>query len=827
MMTITSYEISKVPSYNKYIYEKTETTKPFVKLTENIKGDIDAIETHLKNNAEFHERLHINDLLKLTIDLDKITDTNPTATLTSIFSDIKTFLKVEDADIKYTTNSSIPSGSHHVVIPKFYMKTEDQKILWEDFKKKFSYKKEIDTSIFGCEKWFRLPNQKKEGKAATEHIIQQGEIRDFVLKYIPDDCIEFKYVKEAPKIKEKKEKAPPKAATTKKTNKVIVSEDNTDDELESVDSQREEKTKEKCETITKIVNAILETDATYFDDYNKWTQLGFLIYNECTGDENGAELFIELSKKFQSDSGIKQSASKVAAQYHKTQDNRKKESKLFLPSLYLWLQEVAPDHELVTISKTIKLETGQLFAFEVRETKEYKTYRDIFEKTNFKLNHPLSYIEIDNKKNLLFSDRQKFSEKNRDIKDMPRFLVKTTGNKIPLPFSELWLDDCEKRKYNNIIFDPSRKNIKNEESYNTFCGFINEDDSVENIKEENSDFIKLMKWLFVEDKVFEYVKSWIAHIIQHPEVKTKVALILYSKTHGSGKNSVIDGIIAILGSLLCSVVESIEDITKNFNAHHCNKLFIYGDEINANAKKVADRLKQVITRPTQMLEKKNVDSMQVDDYTNWAFTTNNENCFKAEEGCRRLAMIRCREEKQNNLSTLSYAEIGDKIRIKQLFKFFKNYQQSSESIELYGKFNIGYDNVIPTEYKKEMLYENKPAYIQMFFKNTFYFVRKNIRSIDLYKESQKYAKLNYLTCNYTHQEMAKSGKYIIDKFAKRRNSGMKYVFPETQNELLQHLYEMDEKYYRYVFNLDDDYTPTFEPKQDETDYLGNEIIDNK
>jgi hypothetical protein len=30
-----------------------------------------------------------------------------------------------------------------------------------------------------------------------------------------------------------------------------------------------------------------------------------------------------------------------------------------------------------------------------------------------------------------------------------------------------------------------------------------------------------------------------------------------------------------------------------------NKLIIYGDEINANSKKVGDKLKQVITRPTQ------------------------------------------------------------------------------------------------------------------------------------------------------------------------------------------------------------------------------------
>ena len=63
-----------------------------------------------------------------------------------------------------------------------------------------------------------------------------------------------------------------------------------------------------------------------------------------------------------------------------------------------------------------------------------------------------------------------------------------------------------------------------------------------------------------------------------------------------------------------------------------NKLFIYGDEINANAKKV---------RPTQNLEKKVIDSIEIDDYSNYIFTTNNENCFKVEEGDRRLLMVKC------------------------------------------------------------------------------------------------------------------------------------------------------------------------------------------
>ena len=77
-------------------------------------------------------------------------------------------------------------------------------------------------------------------------------------------------------------------------------------------------------------------------------------------------------------------------------------------------------------------------------------------------------------------------------------------------------------------------------------------------------------------------------------------------------------------------VESIDDLTKNFNSHLCNKLFIHGDEICAKAKKVSDKLKEVITRTRQNLERKGKDVIEVTDTSNWLFMTNNFDAFKVE-----------------------------------------------------------------------------------------------------------------------------------------------------------------------------------------------------
>ena len=603
----------------------------------------------------------------------------------------------------------------------------------------------------------------------------------------------------------------------KKKQQKEEEEEGSDNESEgTADEDKLEQWKNKCCTIKTLVTAIRDEEPVYFDEYIKWAMLGYLIFNEVNGDITGATLFAELSQNFQSDSGDKHSESKVFAQYYKTQKDRKKESKLHIPSLYNWLKELNPEHELLLIQNDKMMSSGQLTAEEIRCSQSYKTYRTEFEKTHFKLNYPMRYVKEDydkkRGKSILFYSKLDYSELLRDKKDMPTYLVKGGIAPCPKKFCDLWFDDEHKRKFGKIVFDPM-PNEEDEEledpEYNSFGGFNNDDPNAVEIIETDSQYLKLFKLLMNDDKVYEYMKCWIAAIIQRPNIKTKVAPILFSKTHGSGKNTIVEGMIRIIGKSNSAVVESIDDICKNFNSHLCNKLFIYGDEINANAKKVADKLKQVITRTEQNLEKKNQDAIKVDDYTNWLFTTNNENCFKVEDGCRRLMLIACLEEKQSKQFYQSvYDEIEDPFLIKQLFKFFKTYKQSPESIKLHGEFKVGNEAVFETQYKKDLLYENKHAYIQMLYKSPNQFQNKNFSSVALYEEAQQYAKSHFLSSNFTSQEFSKQLMKYLGVYKKKSNTGMMYKFSD-KTSLLQHLFSVDEQYYRYVYQLDADFTPEF------------------
>ena len=618
---------------------------------------------------------------------------------------------------------------------------------------------------------------------------------------------------------------PEKAQKVKKQAK----QDDDDSDNETTVSKDDEKVKETILQMEKIVMEIIRLEPDYFH-YDTRLRMIFGFFNESCGSS-----YEETARKTVNDllehhcGGENYSLSEFNRVWYGAKPKVKEPVKI--GTFYKWLNEIDPQNPLLKQHINQRAKTGELTADEVRQSEEYLAYKASFEVNNFKLNNPVRYVEIENDKkrgtNLIFRDASDFKERFKDEKGAPIFKVKGGLGVVPKKFYELWLDDTEKRKHSKLVFDPSWHpevdTTLTVPVYNAFGGFLNYDPEVKAIAETESDYLKLVKYLFPDDKVFEYIKCWIASIIQHPEIKTKVAPILFSRTHGTGKNSFVDGITAILGKNNCGVVESIDDITRNFNSHLCNKLFIYGDEINANAKKVADRLKQVITRPEQNLEKKNIDAVLVEDFTNWLFTTNNENCFKIEEGCRRLLMAHCAEQKQTEYSAKSYAELKDPVKIKQLFAFFKTYQQSEESVKKYGKFNIGQDVVIETQYKKEMLFENRPAYVQLLYKETTHLTNNTYSSTALYEEAQKYAKSHFLSSNFTSQEFSKQIQRYLEAFKVRGNTCNKYVFPSTKTELLKHLYTVDEAYYRYIFQLEDDFVPEFKPPVKAKDFYGNDI----
>jgi hypothetical protein len=139
-----------------------------------------------------------------------------------------------------------------------------------------------------------------------------------------------------------------------------------------------------------------------------------------------------------------------------------------------------------------------------------------------------------------------------------------------------------------------------------------------------------------------------------------------------------------------------------------------------------------------------------------------------------------------------------------LYNYFLSYDNS--------KYEIGVDRVIMTAYKKQLAYENTPAYTEMFYKEPGLFAGQCISSTHLLDMAKDYAKKNYLSSNFTMTMFGTHTKALFTDYVKR-NNGTKYDFRNlSTTKFKEHLYKKNKDYYLYINNLESDYEPTFEEK---------------
>ena len=150
-----------------------------------------------------------------------------------------------------------------------------------------------------------------------------------------------------------------------------------------------------------------------------------------------------------------------------------------------------------------------------------------------------------------------------------------------------------------------------------------------------------------------------------------------------------------------------------------------------------------------------------------------------------------------------YDEINNDEELYKIFHFFKNRK-------------IGYtENEAPmTDYKKQLIDEQRPAYIQYLFKKPNHFSDKKLSSTQIFDMAKIYASKNYLSSNFTITEFGKNFKQLMGSYVKKSNGIMLYKFP-CLIELKKKLYELDSKYYKYINNFEDDEEPDFTTTEEE------------
>jgi hypothetical protein len=356
--------------------------------------------------------------------------------------------------------------------------------------------------------------------------------------------------------------------------------------------------------------------------------------------------------------------------------------------------------------------------------------------------------------------------KNLDI-TFDDLIVKDDDGKKITKFTTLYNECQQKIKYSKFCFEPNKK-VKDDE-YNLFTGFKYDTGDYKYNMDDIQIYIDHIKYLTNNDEdATNYIINWICHIIQKPQQKTRVAIILYSQTEQVGKNLLLD----ILNDLFTGYANKIKDtfaLTDRFNGDMMGKLFVVGDEINARAQDICNELKDIITRETEVIEFKNKDKIFVNDYKNYVMTTNNENVFKISNSDKRFLFVECPDKRKEQVYYDKLVEFkNDKNKIKQLFNYFK-----TKDISTFQPIKI-----VTTEYKKHLILNNLPAYFR--FIKEEYDLLNNDESIPidvLYKMSIDYARKNRLQSTYTDRLFSQQMHKVFGQFKIIKNRKVEYKFP--------------------------------------------------
>lgn len=210
-------------------------------------------------------------------------------------------------------------------------------------------------------------------------------------------------------------------------------------------------------------------------------------------------------------------------------------------------------------------------------------------------------------------------------------------------------------RYNRLEFKPYDTVRNNEEEnskvLNTFVGFKAQ------YLEKNVDMDRLkpildhilIVWARGEVDRFKYIISWIASIIKYPNKMNKVMLVLYSEFQQIGKGIIAEWLVNnVLGREVAGKTEDMEKVVGRFNGFIDRKILTVLDDTSShdNYKNGCwNKLKSLITDPTQTIEKKGLETKTITSYNNFMMLTNQANAVKIDSGDARMAVFRCSNEK--------------------------------------------------------------------------------------------------------------------------------------------------------------------------------------
>jgi len=146
-------------------------------------------------------------------------------------------------------------------------------------------------------------------------------------------------------------------------------------------------------------------------------------------------------------------------------------------------------------------------------------------------------------------------------------------------------------------------------------------------------------WCQGDAELSNYVLNWLAHLLQFPEKKLGVALLVRGD-HGAGKGVLMMLMREIIGRAHFSHFINLAEMTGQYNGEFLERCILgVVDEVHTNKEFDMSKVKALVTEDTHRVEQKYMAPYKIDSFANFIFLSNSAHMMKIEAGERRFLVL--------------------------------------------------------------------------------------------------------------------------------------------------------------------------------------------
>lgn len=256
-----------------------------------------------------------------------------------------------------------------------------------------------------------------------------------------------------------------------------------------------------------------------------------------------------------------------------------------------------------------------------------------------------------------------------------------------------WLKDPIRRQHRALVIRPSEGQVTPNNCLNEWQGF-----AVKPVELSVQPFLDLLARLVPAPSARHYALSWLAHLVQHPDIKMHVSLAFWSLEQGVGKNLLFEPVASVIGNAHATVIGQT-DLTGSFNSWANRRVFVIGDEVSStNRRQEADKLKGLITGPMVRINEKYQPAREVPNLMNFVFLSNHYDILFVDDRDRRFFVWEITAGRLPDSIAQEFVAWRDSGGLSALLHFLQNYD--------FGEFNPKAPAPM-TDAKQQMVQDNR------------------------------------------------------------------------------------------------------------------------